>query len=87
MDYINQHYNEKLRISELATYIGVNRSYLTSSFKKVTGYSPQEYLMLLRMDKAASMLTKTDIRYASTTLKNAEIALLLPFAKATVRNS
>lgn len=60
IDYINRHYNEKLRIADLATYIGVNRSYLTSSFKKETGYSPQEYLILLRMDKAASMLRKTD---------------------------
>lgn len=61
IDYINTHYNEKIRIADLATYIGVNRSYLTSSFKKSTGYSPQEYLMLLRMEKAAELLKKTDL--------------------------
>ncbi len=61
IDYINQHYNEKIRIADLATYIGVNRSYLTSSFKKNTGYSPQEYLVLLRMYKAASLLKNTDM--------------------------
>ena len=61
IDYINDHYKEKIRIADLATYIGVNRSYLTSSFKKATGYSPQEYLMLLRMEKAAELLKKTDL--------------------------
>lgn len=61
IDYINQHYNEKIKIADLATYIGINRSYLTSNFKKATGYSPQEYLVLLRMDKAASMLKNTDM--------------------------
>lgn len=61
IEYINRHYNEKIRISDLATYIGVNRSYLTSSFKKTTGYSPQEYLVLLRMDKASSLLRNTDM--------------------------
>lgn len=61
IDYINQHYNEKIRIADLAAYIGVNRSYLTSSFKKATGYSPQEYLVLLRMDKASSLLKNTNM--------------------------
>lgn len=61
IDYINQHYNEKIKIADLATYIGINRSYLTSNFKKATGYSPQEYLVLLRMDKAASKLKNTDL--------------------------
>lgn len=61
MEYINSHYSEKIKIAELASYIGINRSYLTSSFKKATGYSPQEYLIRLRMDKAASMLKKTNM--------------------------
>ena len=52
MDYIAHHYREKIKISELADYIGVNRSYLTSSFKKAIGCSPQEYLVNLRMEKA-----------------------------------
>lgn len=61
MDYIALHYNQKLKIHEMADYIGVNRSYLTNSFKKVVGYSPQEYLVNLRMEKAKSLLRKTDM--------------------------
>lgn len=61
MDYIKDHYSEPLKIGQLADFIGVNRSYLTSSFKKVTGCSPQEFLVNLRMEKAKSLLKKTDL--------------------------
>lgn len=59
--YIAENYNSNIKINELADYIGVNRSYLASSFKKVTGYSPKEYLTRLRMEKAKSLLEKTDM--------------------------
>lgn len=61
MEYITDHYNKKLKISELADYIGVNRSYLTSSFKRTIGCSPQEFLVNLRVEKAKSLLRKTDL--------------------------
>ena len=61
-DYIAYHYREKIKINELADYIGVNRSYLTSSFKKAIGCSPQEYLVNLRMEKAREMLRNTDMQ-------------------------
>lgn len=61
VEYITQNYDKRLKINEMADYIGVNRSYLTSSFKKTMGCSPQEYLVNLRMDKARSLLKKTDI--------------------------
>lgn len=61
MEYMTHHYNERLKINELASFIGVNRSYLTSSFKKTIGCSPQEFLVNLRMEKAKSLLKKTDM--------------------------
>ncbi|MGN1183615.1 MAG: AraC family transcriptional regulator [Oliverpabstia sp.] len=62
MDYIAQHYREKIKINEIADRIGVNRSYLTSSFKKLVGRSPQEYLIDLRMERAKTMLLKTNMQ-------------------------
>lgn len=59
MDYMTHHYGEKIRINELADQIGVNRSYLTSSFKRTVGVSPQEFLVTLRMEKASCMLQNT----------------------------
>ena len=61
MDYITHHFSERIRIRELADYIGVNRSYLTTSFKKILGVSPQEFLVNLRIEKASSLLQNTDI--------------------------
>lgn len=35
-DYIAANFDKRLKINELADRIGVNRSYLTSSFKKAS---------------------------------------------------
>lgn len=61
VDYITKNYDKKIKINEMANSIGVNRSYLTSSFKKAMGCSPQEYLIKLRMEKAKSLLHQTDM--------------------------
>lgn len=61
MEYMEYHYREKIKINELAEYIGVNRSYLTNMFKKTIGCSPQEYLVEFRMGKAKNLLKNTDM--------------------------
>ena len=53
-------YNKKLRISDIARMIGINRSYLTNIFKKELGISPQEFLINFRLEKAAQMLRETE---------------------------
>lgn len=62
MEYMAANYSRKIIINELADFIGVNRSYLTSSFKKALGCSPQEYLVNLRMEKARALLKDTDMQ-------------------------
>lgn len=59
LEYITHHFQERIRINELAGYIGVNRSYLTNSFKRAFGLSPQELLINLRMEKASALLQNT----------------------------
>lgn len=58
---MTHHYQERVKINELANFIGVNRSYLTSSFKKEMGCSPQEFLVDLRIKKAKALLKGTDM--------------------------
>lgn len=58
--YIAENYASQIKINELADHIGVNRSYLASSFKKAMGYSPKEYLLRLRMEKAKKLLETTN---------------------------
>ncbi len=58
--YIQANYSN-IRISDVASYIGINRTYLTTLFKKKTMMSPQEYLMQVRMDRSRALLQDTDI--------------------------
>lgn len=50
-----------IKISDVADYIGINRTYLTAIFKAKMHMSPQEYLMQVRMDKSKELLIKTDV--------------------------
>ena len=59
MDYMQYHMQEKIKMDALAELIGISRSHLTNSFQKELKMSPQEYLIHLRMERAASMLKKT----------------------------
>lgn len=63
--YIQNHYSEPLQIEELARYVGLNRSYLSTLFKKHTGLSPIKYLQTFRMTKAAHLLSMTQLSIAS----------------------
>ena len=59
-NYINANY-AAAKISDVAAYIGIHRSYLTSIFKKKKGISPQEYLMQCRMKTASSLLLDSNL--------------------------
>lgn len=63
--YIQNHYSEPLHIEEIARYVGLNRSYLSTLFKKHTGLSPLKYLQNFRLTKAAYLLSMTQLSIAS----------------------
>ena len=58
-DYIRVNY-ATAKVSDVAKYIGIHRSYLTSIFKAKMGVSPQEYLIQCKVKQAASLLINTD---------------------------
>ncbi len=68
IDYLSKHYQESIKIKELADNVGINRSYFASSFKKATGYSPKEYLLSLRMEKARHLLETTEMPISSVSV-------------------
>ena len=62
--YIESCYAQDISIQSIAKDLGLDRSYLHRLFKAATGFSPQEYLLDLRIRKACSLLVKTDLSVA-----------------------
>lgn len=60
LQYIALNY-ARIKVNDIATYIGINRSYLTSIFKKELQISPQEYLINYRLSKAAKLIKSTNL--------------------------
>ena len=61
-DYLDEHYREKLVIQEIADHFGLNYSYMCSLFRKYKGMSPNEYLIMKKMEQAKVLLrTKEEI--------------------------
>ena len=57
--FIEENYSGQLTVEQLAERSGLNRSYFGKVFKKATGKTPQQYLLLYRMAKAAELLKLT----------------------------
>ena len=73
MDYVHYHLHENIKCSVLAEKVKLNQSYLSVLFKRETGVSITEYVILKRMEAAENMLKYSD--YSLT-----EIADLLHFS-------
>jgi len=57
IQYIQRHYHRSLPIGEVAAYCNIDRSYLSRLFQQQFGFGPKQYLLLLRMDVATSLLS------------------------------
>ncbi|GAB6169888.1 AraC family transcriptional regulator [Clostridium carnis] len=61
IEFIQNNYHTQIKVSDIANYICLNRSYLTSIFQKHLKISPQRFLMEFRITKAAELLYDTDL--------------------------
>lgn len=59
--YIENHYMEDISIEDIAAHLGLNRSYFSKLFKKMTHKSPQEFLITYRIHKACEYLRSTNM--------------------------
>ncbi|MFV0261235.1 MAG: AraC family transcriptional regulator [Kluyvera sp.] len=59
IDYINQHFDQPLTLSDVAEHSGMSYSYFSRLFKKVSRHNFKEYLTLVRMNKARTLLRDT----------------------------
>lgn len=73
LDYIYDHLHEPIRAADLAARTGLNRSYLSTLFKKETGSSISAYILSKRIEAAKNMLKFSEYSFA-------EISAILAFS-------
>lgn len=60
-EYIETHFEENISVDKLAKSVFLTAPYLSHSFKSFSGYSPKQYLTLLRLTKAKQLLLTTNL--------------------------
>lgn len=61
-EYLDHNYrNENLRMRDLVEQFHVSESFLSHAFRKETGLSPKQYIVLRRIGEAQSLLENTDL--------------------------
>lgn len=71
--YVEQHLTDPISVQDLANVLELNRSYLSSQFKKETGINLNDYINRMKIDEATRLLLTTDRSVA-------DIASLLAFS-------
>ncbi len=59
--FLHHNYDRKLNIIDIANYININPSYLQRIFKKQTGKTIVEFVLLIRIEKAKMFLSQNDL--------------------------
>lgn len=60
MKYISEHFAEPITLEDVASYVHLNPSYFSSSFKQACGSSFKEYLNMVRIEESKRLLANTD---------------------------
>ncbi|MCI8743070.1 MAG: AraC family transcriptional regulator [Lachnospiraceae bacterium] len=68
MEFIHNNYFNNIRVTDIARYVCIDRSYLYTLFRRILDQSPQDYLTTYRLTRAAELLTVTDLPVAGVAL-------------------
>ncbi|MEC4817651.1 MAG: AraC family transcriptional regulator [Scytonema sp. PMC 1069.18] len=60
IEYINQNLEKDLTLAEIAATVEMSMYHFSRQFKQSTGFSPHQYVMNSRIEKAKRLLTKTE---------------------------
>lgn len=64
-EYIAENLNEKLTVSSLAKIINMSSSHFSRVFKQQTGFSPYDYILISRLNRAKYLLQVTNMTVAA----------------------
>lgn len=69
MTYLDEHYDQRLSLNNLAKTHSISKYHLVREFKKYTGFTPYQYLINTRITRAKQLLTNTDLPVAEIASK------------------
>lgn len=69
IDYIQNHLDRDLSLTQMAKIINISPTYFAGLFKRATGIPPHQYLINQRIERAKLLLKTTDLPIADIALK------------------
>ena len=60
--YMHENINKSLTLKDISSYVNYSTSYFYRKFIKETGIAPLSYFTLMKIEKACSLLTTTDMQ-------------------------
>jgi AraC-like DNA-binding protein len=61
IEFISKNYSRKISVQDIASSIGLDRSYLYKIFMKFLNMSPQDFLINYRLDRAVELMNNPDL--------------------------
>jgi AraC family transcriptional regulator len=72
IDYIHTHLDRDLSLVEMAAVINISPTYFASLFKRAIGTSSHQYVIQQRVERAKTMLSKTDLAKLARRLRRSQ---------------
>ena len=64
IQYLQAHYSEPINMDDISNLTGFSKYHLSREFRRLTGYAPIEYLLMVRMENVGTLLRNTDLSIA-----------------------
>lgn len=61
IEYIQKNYQNPILVADIANYVSLSRTYLTTIFQQTMHLSPQQFLLKFRITKASELLMNTTL--------------------------
>lgn len=67
-NYMHERLDEPIELQELAELLGLSRFHLCTAFRKTTGWTPHQWLLKLRMERARQLLADQRLTITSVAM-------------------
>jgi Transcriptional regulator containing an amidase domain and an AraC-type DNA-binding HTH domain len=84
--FINNNFKSKLSLEDIANSVSISPFHFSRVFKKETGYSPYEYMIIVRLNHAKYLLQTSNMRMKEIAFEcgfNSETNFFITFKKHT----